>query len=125
MSSELISAVMVHVADISAGLEWFGRAFPNAQRMRVENSDFEFLAIDSIRLEIVRADEKVSAGACGSIVYWRVSDLDATVRHMESIGAALYRGPIKIEGRLSMCQVRDPWGNCIGVRGPSTARPHV
>ena len=35
---------MVHVADISAGLEWFGRAFPNAQRMGVENSDFEFLA---------------------------------------------------------------------------------
>ena len=55
MSSEPIDAVMVHVTDISAGLEWFGRAFPNAQRMRVENSDFEFLAIDSVRLEFLRS----------------------------------------------------------------------
>jgi len=40
-------------------------------------------------------------------------------------GAALYRGPIKIEARLSMCQARDPWGNCIGLRGPAMARPRV
>ncbi len=47
------------------------------------------------------------------------------LRRMKRIGVALYRGPIKIEGRLNMCQVRDPWENCIGLRGPSMARPHV
>lgn len=31
--------------------------------------------------------------------------------------AALYRGPIGIEAGQRMCQVRDPWDNCIGLRG--------
>ncbi|MDY0831642.1 MULTISPECIES: VOC family protein [unclassified Pseudomonas] len=33
-----------------------------------------------------------------------------------TLGATLYRGPMKIEGGEWMCQVRDPWGNCIGLR---------
>ncbi|MDF2559556.1 MAG: hypothetical protein K0R99_1002 [Microbacterium sp.] len=28
-------------------------------------------------------------------------------------------------GDLRMCQVRDPWGNCVGVRGPASAHVAV
>lgn len=116
--TDFVSAVLVHVADVKAGLSWYQRAFPSAQRRRLDAFDFEYLQIGSTHLEIVPADEKVASGAAGSVVYWQVGDFDRALAHFNDLGAPLYRGPLAIEDGLWMCQVRDPWGNCIGLRGP-------
>ncbi|PSJ61669.1 glyoxalase/bleomycin resistance/dioxygenase family protein [Mesorhizobium soli] len=118
METGPIAAVLVHVADVEAGIQWYQRAFPEAVLERLEEFDFEFLNIGSVCLEIVPADEKVGAGACGSVVYWRVADFEKALEHLKSVGATLYRGPLEIQDGQLMCQVRDPWGNCIGLRGP-------
>jgi predicted enzyme related to lactoylglutathione lyase len=115
-----IAAVLVHVLDCQAGLDWYQAAFLNAKRVRIE-SELEFLDIDGVQLEIVASDEKVSSGAAGTVVYWHVADLNVALAHLKGLGASLYRGPMEIENGLCMCQVRDPWGNCIGLRGPSVA----
>ena len=65
---------------------------------------------------VVNADNKVASGAAGSVVYWRVVNLHHEVQRLVTLGATLYRGPMKIQGGEWMCQVRDPWGNCIGLR---------
>jgi predicted enzyme related to lactoylglutathione lyase len=114
-----VSAVLVHIPDVEAGLAWYQRAFPHAVRSRIEAFDFDYLAIDEINLEIVPADERVAAGAAGSVVYWRVPQIEDALAHMQNVGATLYRGPMDIEQGQRMCMVRDPWGNCIGLRGPS------
>ncbi len=116
-----IAAVLVHVPDCQAGLDWYQAAFLNAKRIRIESEDFELLELGGVQLEIVPSDEKVSSGVAGTVVYWRVTDLDAALNHFKGLGASLYRGPMEIENGLCMCQVRDPWGNCIGLRGPSVA----
>ena len=67
-------------------------------------------------LEIVNADDKVASGAAGTVVYWAVDDLDAEVLRLGQLGASLYRGPLALEDGDRICQVRDPWGNCIGLR---------
>ncbi len=121
MSPCPITAVMVHVPHVEAAIAWYQRAFPEAIRSHVEASNFEFLSIGGIQLELVPSDEKVSSGACGSVVYWQVPAFEPALAHMQSIGAKLYRGPKQIEAGISMCQVQDPWGNCIGLRGPSFA----
>lgn len=110
---------MIHVGDVAAALDWYQAAFPAALRKAVDTPgpDFEFLDIRGVQLELVPADEKVGAGASGSVVYWQVPDFDDALAHLLSIGATLYRGPGTIEGGLRICQVRDPWGNCIGLRG--------
>jgi predicted enzyme related to lactoylglutathione lyase len=112
----MIAAVMIHVSDVQAALDWYQRAFPMAARKTV--GGFDFLVVDDIQIEIVPADEKVSSGPAGTVVYWRVKDFDRALAHMQSVGSVLYRGPLEIENDLRMCQVRDPWGNCIGLRGP-------
>jgi len=112
-----ICAVLIHVADVSQALDWYQAAFPHAVRRNLAAFDFEFLDVDGVCLEVVPVDEKVGMGASGSVVYWRVDDFDAALKHFTSIGAALYRGPLEIQNGLRMCQVRDPWGNCIGLRG--------
>jgi predicted enzyme related to lactoylglutathione lyase len=111
---------MVHVADVEAALDWYRRAFPTAVRSRTKFENFEFLSVDGVQLEFVPADEKVQSGACGSVVYWNVPDFEAVLARLRDMDAKLYRGPMVIEEGLCMCQVQDPWGNCIGLRGPSS-----
>lgn len=110
---------MIHVSDVNVALSWYARAFPHAVRktLAMPTFEFEYLDVDGVMLELVPADEKVSSGASGSVVYWTVPDFDQALAHFQSIGATLYRGPGEIENRKRMCQVRDPWGNCIGLRG--------
>ena len=115
-----IAAVMIHVANVEEGLAWYQRAFPHARRCRVMEYDFEYLDLDGVRLEIVPADKQVASGAAGSVVYWQIPDFEAALARFQALGAPLYRGPMQIENKQRMCQVRDPWGNCIGLRGPDT-----
>jgi predicted enzyme related to lactoylglutathione lyase len=117
MSLSPVVSVLIHVADVPAGLAWYQLAFPSAIHHHLTEFNLEFLDIGGVQVEIVPADEKVPSGACGSVVYWHVANFAATLRHFHSIGAKLYRGPMKIENGQEMCQVRDPWGNCIGLRG--------
>lgn len=118
MSNHPIAAVMIHVADVVAARDWYQRAFPDSVAARSEADAFDYLLIHGVQLELVPADQKVAAGPSGSVVYWRVEHFETVLAHMLSMGARLYRGPMQIEGNLYMCQVQDPWGNCIGLRGP-------
>ncbi|MGL4574343.1 MAG: VOC family protein [Burkholderiaceae bacterium] len=116
-----IAGVMVHVPDVPAAFAWYQRAFPHAiVRHITAPIDFTYLDVDGVQLEIVPADEKVASGAAGTLVDWYVPDFEAALAHMQSIGATLYRGPGDIENGKRMCKLRDPWGNCIGLRGPSS-----
>ena len=100
-------------------MAWYARAFPLSRRAKTEDGTFEFLIVGKIQLEIVPADAKVGTGPSGTVVYWQVEDFDEALLHLQRLGAGLYRGPLQIEHGQAMCQVRDPWGNCIGLRGRS------
>jgi predicted enzyme related to lactoylglutathione lyase len=115
-----ILAVLVHVPEVARALDWYERALPGARRRHIsEPSPLDYLEIGGVMLEIVPADEKVAAAPAGSVVYWHTPDFDASLSHLLDVGATLYRGPGDIEDGQRMCQVRDPWGNCIGLRGPA------
>jgi predicted enzyme related to lactoylglutathione lyase len=114
-----ILAVLVHVTDVAAGLDWYQTAFPESTRKSITlPQTLHYLDIGGVMLEIVPADGKVTHAAAGSVVYWRTPNVTATLAHFLSVGASLYRGPLDVEFGQRMCQVRDPWGNCIGIKGP-------
>ncbi len=119
MTSSPIRAIMIHALDTVAAMAWYARAFPRAEPKRIvwHGGEFECLEIDGIQIEFHPADEKVAAGAAGSVVYWATDNFDARLAHLQSLGATLHRGPGRIENGEQVCQVRDPWGNCIGLRG--------
>lgn len=112
----LVAAVMIHVPDVPAALEWYARAFPGAVRHEVEG--FTLLDLGGLTLEVVPADSKVASGAAGSVVYWRCPDFGRRLAEWRALGATLYRGPLDLEDGQRMAQVRDPWGNLLGLRGP-------
>jgi uncharacterized protein len=120
MSSPRIAAIMIHVPNIIEAMAWYERVFPNAQRSSTDEEKFEFLQVGEVRLELVLADQKVSSGPSGSVVYWQFPQFEEAFQRFQAAGAKLYRGPLSIEDGQLMCQVQDPWSNCIGIRGPSS-----
>jgi predicted enzyme related to lactoylglutathione lyase len=119
VATKPILAVLVHVPDVERARAWYEQALPGATRQRIAAPvPLEYLDVGGVMLEIVPADEKVSNAPAGSVVYWHTPDFDASLAHLLLLGATLYRGPGDIEYGQRMCQVRDPWSNCIGLRGP-------
>lgn len=111
------TALLVHVPDVEKGLKWYRKAFPDAVEIYHQEFDFRVLSVNGFSLEVVQADGKVGAGKSGTVLYWSVENLTRALAHFEALGAKLFRGPMEIEDGLSMCQVEDPFGNLIGLRG--------
>ncbi|CAG8998286.1 MAG: hypothetical protein CENE_00228 [Candidatus Celerinatantimonas neptuna] len=111
------SAILIHVPDVNTGLAWYQLAFSQAIPLFLEDFDFTVLDLDGFAIEIVQADEKVENGKKGTVLYWSIPKLQDALTHFLDIGARFYRGPMAIENGLGMCQVEDPFGNLIGLRG--------
>jgi len=110
----------VHVPDVRAGLEWYKKVFPNSTVQKVDAIEFVVLDVDGFSIEVVQSDAKVCAGKRGTVLYWTVESLTETVARLQVLGAVMYRGPMEIENNLTMCQLEDPFGNLIGLRGRNT-----
>jgi len=109
-------ANLVAVNNIESALKWYQQAFPKSKL--TQSNGFVFLDVDGFALELVPEDEKVASGKFGTVTYWAVSDLNAEIVRFGALGSEVYRGPMAIGGGLGMCQVTDPFGNLIGLRGP-------
>ena len=120
MSATVIAAVMIHTPEPHAALAWYERVFPSAHRIALGHPSPEALRVGEVQIEFVPSDEMVAAGAAGTVVYWAVPDFALELQRLQGLGACLYRGPLQIEDGQAMCQVRDPWGNCLGIRGAFT-----
>lgn len=112
------TAILIHIPDVSAGLVWYQQAFPQAVAEYLPEFDFTLLHVGNFTIEIVQADEKVSEGKRGTVLYWQQTEsLDAAMKYLIALGAKLYRGPMLIDGNKRMCQFEDPLGNLIGLKG--------
>ena len=116
-----IIEVMVFVEEPGEAARWYSRlfgiplgeleGFPDALFIRAGRGEIWFHA----------SGEKMPSGAAGQVVYWRVDDFDKALEKAVSLGATLYRGPLdRLDGEF-MCQVKDPFGNLLGLVGPRGA----
>ena len=112
-----IDGLMFIVEEPSAALEWYSRLF-DVEPTYIESLDFRFLEVDGFVVEFLVADSKSQPGVNGQVCYWSVASFESFVETAVGLGARLYRGPIDIEGGRKMAQLRDPFGNVFGVRGP-------
>ncbi|MEX6017098.1 VOC family protein [Providencia vermicola] len=111
------AAILIHVPNVSVGLAWYQQAFSQAVAEYLPEFDFTLLHIGNFTIEIVQADEKVREGKRGTVLYWQTASLDAAMKHLITLGAKLYRGPMRIDGNNRMCKLEDPFGNLIGLKG--------
>ncbi|CCH88983.1 putative Glyoxalase/bleomycin resistance protein/dioxygenase [Modestobacter italicus] len=76
------------------------------------------------RLTVHSIDEFNGGGPAGCVACWDVEDVDALVAEWVRHGAVAHRGPKTIMTGERLCQLRDPFGNLLGVRqAPAPAAP--
>ena len=108
---------MYFVTDPREAAAWYSQLFGRPMASS-DDPDDVFIHIATHEVWFHQADSKVSAGAAGQVAYWRVDDFDATLAKAQKMGAVLYRGPLDRNDGFFMCQVKDPFGNLLGLIGP-------
>src|SRR6516225_1203846 len=112
----LLPAARLRKRQIS-GAEGRVRACP-ATGSRVEPvtraSQLVMFDLPGSRLTLHEADSFNQPGPTGTVPYWTVSDVDATVAQWSEHGATPHRGPKTIMTGERLCQLLDPFGNLFG-----------
>ena len=98
--------------------QWYAQFFETEVIRSAEAADFFLLRVAGVEVVFHPADDKSPTGVAGQLVYWQVENLDAALERALRLGAQLYRSPLKRLDQQWMCQVRDPFGNAIGMIGP-------
>ncbi|RRB02418.1 VOC family protein [Larkinella rosea] len=116
-----LSTISFYASDLEAAKEWYSELLglepyfnvPGYIEFRIGDYQHELGIIDS-----AYAPEGATKGPAGSISYWHVDDLQATLDRLIALGAALYQ-PITDhsggKGAFMTASVIDPFGNILGV----------
>ena len=108
--------VFYFVADLAAATSWY------SARLGVEPvtraPQLVMFDLPGARLTLHEADGFNQPGPSGTVPYWTVPDVDATVAEWSEYGACAHRGPKTIMTGERLCQMLDPFGNLFGLRQP-------
>lgn len=79
------------------------------------SQDYCSFDCSGVVVELVLADSKNPCSPGGSISYWQVKDLNATLDRLQALGAQIYRGPLFVESTHTwIVQIENPCGNILG-----------
>jgi predicted enzyme related to lactoylglutathione lyase len=108
--------VFYFVNDLDAATAWY------SARLGVEPvtraAQLVMFDLPGTRLTLHEADAFNQPGPSGTVPYWTVSDVDATIAEWSGYGARAHRGPKTIMTGERLCQLLDPFGNLFGLRQP-------
>lgn len=108
--------VFYFVADLAAAAAWYSARLGTGPVTRA--SQLVMFDLPGVRLTLHEADQFNQPGPSGTVPYWTVSDVDATVAEWSQHGASAHRGPKTIMTGERLCQMLDPFGNLFGLRQP-------
>jgi predicted enzyme related to lactoylglutathione lyase len=109
--------VFVFVDDLDRATAWYAEGLGRQPvTTREQLATFEIGDGALARLTVHRSDEYSDAGPRGTVAYWDVDDVNALVTDWTAHGAVAHRGPKTVFSGERLCQLRDPFGNRIGLR---------
>lgn len=108
-----VERVVFFVGDVEAAVAWYQQVLSGT----VERSRLPTVVAGHVHLGFHPADAQTPAGIGGVVPYCGVESLDGLVQRFVDAGASIYRGPLTIEDGRRICQVRDPFGNVLGLVG--------
>jgi hypothetical protein len=108
-------SVMYFVNDPRAAASWYATHLFNDAPVQ-EDSGFFWLDTGIIEVGFHPSDQKNPAGG-GTVVYWQVENFGRSRDAMLRGGCEAWRGPLVISQKRVICQLRDPFGNIVGLEG--------
>jgi predicted enzyme related to lactoylglutathione lyase len=112
-----VAEIIYFVSDRNKAAEWYARFF-NTTIVQLEDPELFFLRVGDQEIWFHQADEQMPHGNAGQVAYWQVDNFQRTLERVTKLGAVVYLGPLdRLDGQ-HMCQLKDPFGNLIGIIGP-------
>lgn len=113
-----IKAVFIFTENPVESATWYSQLFDLP--IKIKEDYFCLIQIGDTELCFHLADSKSPKSAGGSVSYWNVINFQDALDKAISLGAKIYRGPLKIEEEKNrwIAQIKDPNGNVIGIDGP-------
>lgn len=109
-----VERIVFFVDDVEDALAWYQHVLGGD----VDRSGLPTVVVGGVQLGFHPADAKTPASVGGTVAYCAVASLDTALERFHDGGAAIYRGPLEIEDGRRICQLRDPFGNVLGLVGP-------
>jgi predicted enzyme related to lactoylglutathione lyase len=108
--------VFYFVHDLAEATRWYVARLSVEPTVRARQ--LVMFDVAGTRLTLHEADEFNQPGPSGTVAYWTVGDVDATVAQWSAHGATTHRGPKTIMTGERLCQMLDPFGNLFGLCQP-------
>jgi predicted enzyme related to lactoylglutathione lyase len=108
-----LASVIFFVRELRKTAAWYGTVL-GVTPYRIDR-DFIGFHLDCSDLGFHRLDKKAGLLSGVQIAYWKVNDIDNTIRVFLEHGATIFRKPIRIPEGGSIAQITDPFGNILGL----------
>ena len=111
-----LHATYLFVENVRESSLWYSKVL-NTQ-LGIDDDNFSLIKIGDNELCFHQTDEKSPVSTGGCVGYWHVDNLLEVANTFVENGGTIYRGPIEIpENDEGICQIKDPFGNVIGLQG--------
>jgi predicted enzyme related to lactoylglutathione lyase len=108
-----LGTVIYRVSDLDRAKAWYTQAFE--QSPYFDQPFYVGFNIGGYELGLDPDPSEGKPGPGGGIAYWRVDEIESTVRHFVAAGGRVV-SPVKDVGdNIKVATVADPFGNSIGL----------
>lgn len=113
-----IKAVFLFVDNPIESAKWHSQLL--SLPIEIEQENFCLINNNGTELCFHLTDQKSPLSTGGSVSYWNIENFDAVLNKAKDLDGVVYRGPLKIEEEENrwIAQIKDPYGNIIGIDGP-------
>ena len=108
-----LRTVAYRVPDLSQAKDWYARAF--GTQPYFDEPFYVGFDIGGYELGLQPIEGSPPAPGEGSVTYWGVPDVEASLAHFVAEGATPFEPVQDVGGGIKVAAVKDPWGNVIGL----------
>jgi predicted enzyme related to lactoylglutathione lyase len=108
-----LGTVIYKVGDLNRAREWYSNAFQ--QKPYFDQPFYVGFNVAGYELGLDPDQTSSQAGPGGSVAYWRVPEIESTLRHFMAAGATVVVAVQDVGDGIKVATVADPFGNHIGL----------
>lgn len=101
------------VADLAKAKDWYGKVFQVAPYF--DEPFYVGFNVAGYEMGLMPDDMPAADKTDNVLSYWGVEDIDAEFARLKSLGATAESDPVNVGGEIMVAELKDPWGNTIGL----------
>lgn len=101
------------VADLAKAKDWYSKVFEVTPYF--DEPFYVGFNVAGYELGLMPDDMPAADKTDNVLSYWGVEDITAEFTRLKSLGATAESDPVNVGGEIMVAELKDPWGNTIGL----------